>query len=552
MKSRISALGVFALIGVLALTPSLVQGQMPAPTGQRLRDLAGSFPIGFAAESNFWNLPDAAQYQQTAASEFSMLTPGNQLKWDTTEPQQNNFNFAPGDMNGLFAQQHNMVFHGHTLVWHNQLPGWLTGGSWTAASLTAVLQNHVDKVVAHFKGKIAFWDVVNEAFNDDGTRRASMFQNIIGQSYIEIAFQHARAADPAAILVYNDFNIETINPKSDAVFAMVQDFQRRGIPIDGIGLQTHLTAGGLDYNSLAANMQRFANLGLKIYISELDVRETVPASMPALQSQATVYQNVLDRCLLQPACKGFTIWGFTDKYSWIPGTFPGFGAALPFDQNYVAKPAYFALQTRLAALNPGTPTVSISAPANNATFVAPANITINAIATVSTGTITRVDFLRNGVVVGSDTASPFSFSMTNVPAGTYSLTAQAVSSGGATATSAPVTAVVGTTAAACKITYTVVNQWNTGFQADVKITNLGPAISGWTLAWTFLNGQTITQLWNGPFTQTGASVVTHDAGWNANLAPGGTADVGFTANWSGTNAAPTAFTLNGAACNVGP
>ncbi len=346
MKLFVSPLSIFALIGTLAFAPSMVNGQAPPPTGQRLRTLAGSFPIGFAAESDFWNLPDAAQYQQTASSEFSMLTPGNQLKWDTVEPQQNTFNFAPGDMNGLFAQQHNMVFHGHTLVWHNQLPGWLTGGSWTAASLTAVLQNHVDKVVGHFKGKIAFWDVVNEAFNDDGTRRASMWQNIIGQPYIEIAFQRARAADPNAVLVYNDFNIETINAKSDAVFAMMRDFQSRGIPIDGVGLQTHLTAGGLDYAGLAANMQRFANLGLKIYISEMDVRETVPASAAALQSQATVYQNVLDRCLLQPACKGFTIWGFTDKYSWIPGTFPGLGAALPFDQSYNAKPAYFALQTQ--------------------------------------------------------------------------------------------------------------------------------------------------------------------------------------------------------------
>src|SRR5258708_364703 len=261
MKLFVSPLSIFALIGTLAFAPSMVNGQAPPPTGQRLRTLAGNFPIGFAAESDFWNLPDTVQYQQTAASEFSMLTPGNQLKWDTTEPQQNVFNFAPGDMHGQFAQQHNMVFHGHVLVWHNQLPGWLTGGSWTAATLTAVLQNHIDKVVGHFKGKIAFWDVVNEAFNDDGTRRASMWQNIIGQPYIEAAFQRARMADPNAVLVYNDFNIETINAKSDAVFAMVRDFQSRGIPIDGIGMQTHLIAGGLDYASFASNMQRFANLG---------------------------------------------------------------------------------------------------------------------------------------------------------------------------------------------------------------------------------------------------------------------------------------------------
>jgi hypothetical protein len=299
-------------------------------------------------------------------------------------------------------------------------------------------------------------------------------------------------------------------------------------------------------------MQRFANLGLKIFISEMDVRETVPATAAALQSQATVYQNVLDRCLLQPACKGFTVWGFTDKYSWIPSTFPGLGAALPFDQNYNPKPAYFALQARLAALNPGTPIVSISSPANNATFTAPASILINAAASVSTGTITRVDFFSNGTLLGSATASPFSFSLANVAAGTYSLTAQAVSSGGQTTTSAPVTVMVGSTAAACKVTYTLTNQWNTGFQADLKIANLGPTINGWTLAWTFPNGQSITQLWNATFTQTRASVVAHDAGWNANIPSGGSADFGFTANWSGTNAKPTAFTLNGVACSVGP
>ncbi|HEV3036591.1 MAG TPA: endo-1,4-beta-xylanase [Candidatus Angelobacter sp.] len=240
MKSNISPLALLILIATLVLAgPLIVQGQTAPPTGQRLRALAGNLPIGFAAESDFWNLPDTVQYQQTASSEFSMLTPGNQLKWDTTEPQQNTFNFAPGDMHGQFAQQHNMVFHGHTLLWHSQLPGWLTGGSWTAATLTAVLQNHIDKVVGHFKGKIAIWDVVNEAFNDDGTRRASMWQNIIGQPYIEIAFQRARTADPNAVLVYNDFNIETLNAKSDAVFAMVRDFQSRGIPIDAIGMQTH-------------------------------------------------------------------------------------------------------------------------------------------------------------------------------------------------------------------------------------------------------------------------------------------------------------------------
>ena len=363
-RSLLSLLKFLIMAANLALlVPLAMYGQVSPPSGERLRNLAGKFLVGYASHDNFWTLPDAASYEATASSEFNILTPENQLKFGAVEPQQNSFSFAAGDMHVQFAQMHGMQIHGHNLVWHSQLPGWLTSKTWTAALLTAVMNNHIDNVVGHYKGKIAIWDVVNEALNDDGTLRASIWETTIGSQYIALAFQRAHAADPNAILVYNDFNIETVNAKSNALFNLVSGFKQQGIPIDAIGLQMHLTSGGIDISSLTSNMQRFAQLGLQIYITEMDVRFTTPLSSADRQAQASIYANVLNACLQQPACKGLQTWGFTDKYSWIPSTFAGKGDALEFDANYVAKPAYFALQSGLSTLNGqgGSPDFGLSA-----------------------------------------------------------------------------------------------------------------------------------------------------------------------------------------------
>src|SRR5262249_47315882 len=156
---------------------------------------------------------------------------------------------------------------------------------------------------------VAVWDVVNEAFQDSGSLRTEFPWNIAGRGLIEQAFRRARADDPDAILVYNDFNIEPMNSKSNAVFSMAQDFVSRGVPINGIGFQMNLTNGGIDINSLRSNMQRFANLGLSIYITEMDVRFPTPLSQTDLNNQATIYRNVLDVCLTTPACKALQVWG---------------------------------------------------------------------------------------------------------------------------------------------------------------------------------------------------------------------------------------------------
>src|SRR6185503_9354835 len=209
-------------LGVLLVASLNLPVQAATPTGQRLRTLAtaANVLIGYASVDNFDTMADSAPYRQTAIEEFNILTPENRLKFDATEPQQNTFTFASADTHINFALANNMVAHGHTLVWHQQLPGWVTGRSWTAPELTAVLNTHIDTVVGHYVGKISVWDVVNEAFNDDGSLRQSLWQTTIGQTgpgsgYIEQAFRRARAADQNAVLVYNDFNIEPTNVKSD-------------------------------------------------------------------------------------------------------------------------------------------------------------------------------------------------------------------------------------------------------------------------------------------------------------------------------------------------
>jgi len=439
------------VVNLALLVPLAMYGQVPPPSGERLRALAGQFLVGYASHDNFWTLPDAATYEATAGGEFNILTPENQLKFGAVEPQQNTFSFAAGDMHVQFAQMHGMQIHGHNLVWHSQLPGWLTSKTWTAALLTGVMNNHIDNVVGHYKGKIAIWDVVNEALNDDGTLRTSIWETTIGSQYIALAFQRAHAADPNAILVYNDFNIETVNAKSDALFNLVSGFKQQGIPINAIGLQMHLTSGGIDISSLTANMQRFAQLGLQIYITEMDVRYPTPISAANLQAQATIYKNVLNACLQQPACKGLQTWGFTDKYSWIPSTFAGLGDALEFDANYSAKPAYFALQSGLATLsNQGMPDFALSANPSSLSVTRGASASATIMVSRTGGFAGSVSFSVSGLPAGVTASfNPTATSSTS----TLTLTASATAATGpATLT---ITGVSGTLTHSTTISLTV-------------------------------------------------------------------------------------------------
>jgi len=312
-----------------------------------------------------------AQYINTFDTEFTGLTPENEMKWDTTEPSRGTFNFAAADNLVSHAQSHSMKIRGHTLVWHSQLAPWVNNIT-SGTDLLAAMRAHITGVATHFAGKIQYWDVVNEAF-DGGSRRQSIFQQLIGDSYIEEAFKAARAADPTAKLCYNDYSTDGVNAKSTAILNMVKDFKARGIPIDCVGFQSHLIVGQVpgDYQ---ANLQRFADAGVDVNITELDVRMPTPASQANLQTQADDYRKVVSACLAVTRCTSITVWGVTDKYSWVPNTFPGQGAALLFDENYAKKPAYNSTLTALGGVvTSASPSVSpsVSPSASNSTSPPP-------------------------------------------------------------------------------------------------------------------------------------------------------------------------------------
>lgn len=210
-------------------------------------------------------------------------------------------------------------------------------------------------MVGHFKGQCYSWDVVNEALNDNGTFRSSVFFQTLGTDFIPISFAAAEDADPSAKLYYNDFNLETVPSKADGAVRIVRLLQDANVRIDGLGFQAHLDVGRTpNQTALTALLDRFTTLGLEVAYTELDIAHTsLPANPAALQQQANDYVSVVRSCLAVAECVGIVVWEFTDKYSWIPSTFPGKGDACLFDANFTKKPAYTAVSNLLVAAATG-------------------------------------------------------------------------------------------------------------------------------------------------------------------------------------------------------
>jgi endo-1,4-beta-xylanase len=313
--------------------------------------------IGTAAASH---LLGESAYASILGSEFSQLQAENEMKFGALHPRPdtdpNPYNFAGGDALVAFAQSHNMVVRGHTLLWHNNVPEWLKKGTYKPAEMATILQGHIHTVMTHYASKVYAWDVVNEAFNDDGTMRSTLWYDQPGigagegTKYIEQALRWAREADPKAKLFYNDYDAEGINKKSDAIYAMAKDFKKRGVPLDGVGFQTHISLKFDDpakIDSYKKNLERFAKLGLELHMTEVDVRLN-NGDASSLAAEGKLYGEITKLCVEQPACKVIQTWGFTDKYSWIPGFYKGLGWALPWDDKYRKKPAYDAMHDALA------------------------------------------------------------------------------------------------------------------------------------------------------------------------------------------------------------
>ena len=291
-------------------------------------------------------------YVANLLGEFNAAAPGNQMKWVSLQPQRQKWFWDEADEFVGFCERHGLRIKGHTLIWHNQLPPWVTE-SLSADALRWEMLAHVRTTVARYKGRIPAWDVVNEVIatkrgdashhGDGKTYRNSLLMRTLGPDFIEAAFRAAHDADPSADLIYNDYNVIDGGDKADRMYEMVRGLLRKGVPLHVVGFQTHVKGPELEIDGwmsqAAANLKRFADLGLKITLSEIDMRVSGWPASERRWRQRNAYRALLAMALVQPKMEGLTFWGFTDQHSWIHYEF-GADEPLLLDEEYRLKPAY--------------------------------------------------------------------------------------------------------------------------------------------------------------------------------------------------------------------
>ncbi|MFC5410068.1 endo-1,4-beta-xylanase [Larkinella bovis] len=324
---------------------AVFSGSLAQPSTITLR-AAAPFPFGAALNPNL--LKANTVYRQIAAREFSSVTAENHLKMHVVHPEQDRYNWSGGDTLVVFAERNGQRIHGHTLLWHQAVPKWVRAFQGDSTAWEQLIKTHIQTVVQHYKGRIAAWDVVNEAFDEDGTLRKSIWLEHLGPDYIARCFRYAREADPAVQLFYNDYNQESSPKKLAAILAMVADFKNRGVPIDGIGLQMHTNTNQSD-DRIETAVRQTAATGLRVHISELDVRinpEKKPALVPTdalLDKQKQKFATIVrlyKTAVPKAQQHGITIWNIGDGDSWIPNFCQCPDYPLPFDKAYAKKPAY--------------------------------------------------------------------------------------------------------------------------------------------------------------------------------------------------------------------
>ncbi len=330
------------------------------------------FLIGVALNQNITSQRDKTR-ADLAASQFNCLTPENCMKWDATEPQEGKFNFTASDELVKYAQKNKIKIHGHTLIWHSQTPQWVfqgeNGQPATRELVLKRMKNHIEGVMKRYKGKIDAWDVVNEAFNEDGTLRNSQWKRIVGDDFIEKAFEFARAADPSAKLVYNDYNADT-PAKRDGIARLAKELKKKGL-IDAVGMQGHYLLEYPSSKQIEDAIKKYADAGVMVMVTEMDI-DVLPRSNGRVTADISATQEYQEKN--NPYTKGLpdevnkkladryvdifkvflkhskvmysvTVWGLDDGTSWLNG-FPVRGRTnhpLLFDRQLKAKPCYDAL-----------------------------------------------------------------------------------------------------------------------------------------------------------------------------------------------------------------
>lgn len=294
-------------------------------------------------------------YSNIVKTQFNSITAENIMKPEFIHPSENTFDFYPADQLANFCVTNSKRLHGHTLIWHQQLPSWMVNYQGSSKDWEKMMKDHIFQIVRHFKGKVNSWDVINEAFNDDGTLRNTIWKKNIGVSYIEKAFQFAHEADPNASLFYNDYSL-AINPiKREAVLSFLNNLKAKGIPIDGIGMQMHIFNGFPEDIEISKAINDIWQEGYLVHISELDIsinplsQDMHRAQQTALTKQAEKYLYIFKSFDLIPDKykHGITIWGVGDNDSWIRYYYNRDDYPLLFDDNYFPKPAFCKLITEL-------------------------------------------------------------------------------------------------------------------------------------------------------------------------------------------------------------
>ena len=362
---QVCALIVLALAAIITASATK-PGHLPPPS---LKQLAAAHQLEIGVYLSRQIMKEPA-YQTIASRQFNLAVADGQPNWHyedgSLRPGPAGFDFSRLDEVVEFARQQGLKVRAHHLVWGEEkwLPEWLKNGGYSPTQLLGLLENHIKSVVGRYKGQVKQWTVVNEVFSRGlGEKGLSdWWGQRLGTAYLDQAFQWAKQADPEAVLLVNDFNNETKNPVSDAIYDYVAGALRRGVPIDGVGFQMHINgAAPPAKQSVIDNMERFGRLGLKIYVTEFDVNLNDIATGSQRQKfdrQKQVYRDMLSACLASEHCVSFSLLGITDKESWyndlgIPNAQP-----LPFDNNYRAKPAFFGLREALRAGRPKTGVVT--------------------------------------------------------------------------------------------------------------------------------------------------------------------------------------------------
>ena len=347
----------------IVLSATLISaGFSSAFADETIRDLAkerGRF-IGTILNSEWFNDAIEPEFEEIHKTQFNVVVAENEMKFDATEPSENKFNYTKGDKMVEYAQANGLRVRGHAFAWHSQVASWVSNYSGQKEKLLSVLKNHIDSVVGHWKGKVAEWDVVNEAVNDEydaGWRSTnSVWYEGIGPEFLDSAFVWAHAADPDAELCYNDYSLEwSLREKSKASFVVeqVKRWKENGIPITCVGTQTHIEISHeTTPQNVRALAKALAELGVTLNITELDIGfpkgSADQLGADDYAKQGHLYRQFMDVFLEEPNMGEFVIWGLTDAHSWLDDQ-QGKTQGLLYDKQYKPKPAFDSIMVSLKA-----------------------------------------------------------------------------------------------------------------------------------------------------------------------------------------------------------